>query len=523
MTKLSFLSQSIAFITIFATACSDDDLSWKTEIANIKEEIAAQNELINTLKKSVTVSNIEQADNSYTITFSDGTAVKLTNGITPIITIGDNYHWFINGQDTGVSAKASDGNDGSDGETPIIEIDDEGFWIVNGENTGILAKGTNGSNGVDGSDGETPTIEIDDEGFWVINGENTGILARGTNGADGVDGSDGETPTIEINADGYWVVNGKNTGILAQAQLTDADGKTIKQIVCTDANCTFYLTDGTSVTLLFDHVIVFWGDSLTASAGGGGTTMPNVVGKLLGGDYIIKNQGVGGERSTAICARQGGMPVTLSEDIILPADGSPVDVKDKLVNYFGTVVQLRSQSAVNNCTLNGIECKMTISISNNVWTIQRVNVGEKDELIKAGIPLITKPMRTLRTPYAMVIWIGQNGGWESSADLAQQIQRMVDYAGVSRFLVIGLHDIGNYTSSKVLQQTFGAKFIDWRQYAITYALDDAGIEPTEEDIAMSDHRIPASLRADKVHLNAAGYTVLGKLIYKRMVELGYVE
>ena len=487
MTKPHFFNPFIAIPFLLIVACSDDDLSWKKEIEEIKAELNAQNELINTLQHNLTVSSIQQGDNSYTITFSDGTSVQLNNGITPIVSIGDNYHWFINGEDTGISAKGTDGLDGTNG-----------------------------------TDGQTPTIEISDDGFWIINGTNTGVSAKGT---DGLDGTDGQTPTIEINADGYWVINGKKTNISAKAQITDLEGRAVEKIIATDTNCIFYLTDGTTVTLLFDKVIVFWGDSLTAGAGGSGTTMPKVVGQLLGSKYIIKNKGVGGERSTAICARQGGMPLTLFKDMTLPADCSPIDVKGLLVNYYGTTVEWRNKNAINNCYINGIECQMNINVSSEIWTIQRVSAGEKDELIKAGIPIITNDMRTLRTPYAMVIWIGQNGGWTNGDDLASQVQRMVDYAGVSRFLVIGMHDAQSkqWTANTILQQTFGAKFIDWRQYAQTYALDDAGIDPTEEDLEMSDGRIPISLRSDKVHLNAAGYTVLGKLVYKRMVELGYVE
>jgi len=102
---------------------------------------------------------------------------------------------------------------------------------------------------------------------------------------------------------------------------------------------------------------------------------------------------------------------------------------------------------------------------------------------------------------------------------------MVDFAGVSRFIVIGLHDCSSkqWAANTILQQRFGAKFIDWRQYAITYALADANITPTEADIKMTDIRIPISLRNDNIHLNATGYSILGQLVCKRMKELGYVN
>ena len=144
----------LVLVSVFMFSCEDD--SWKQELENIKTELANQKQLIEALQQSSTVTNIEQGDGQYTINFSDGQSITLSNGKTPIITIGDNGNWYIDGIDTGKPSQGEDGADGADGE--------------------------NGQNGTNGADGKTPTIEIGTNGNWIINGADTEIKAAGADG-----------------------------------------------------------------------------------------------------------------------------------------------------------------------------------------------------------------------------------------------------------------------------------------------------------------------------------------------------
>lgn len=143
----------LILVAIFATSCADD--SWKAELEAIKTELANQKALIEALQNSATITSVEQGDDCYTIYFSDGQSITLTNGQTPIISIGENGNWFINGTDTGKPSQGENGENGTDGE--------------------------DGTNGVDG---QTPTIEIGSNGNWYINGTDTGVKAEGTDGVD---------------------------------------------------------------------------------------------------------------------------------------------------------------------------------------------------------------------------------------------------------------------------------------------------------------------------------------------------
>lgn len=134
------------------------------------------------------------------------------DGVTP--NIGDNGNWWINGEDTGISAqgpKGEDGEDGEDGSTP--EIGSNGNWWIDGVDTGVPAKGQ------DGKPGATP--EIGSNGNWWIDGVDTGVPAKGQ---DGKPGDDGAMPDITIGENGNWYINGKDTGKPARGP-QGADGK----------------------------------------------------------------------------------------------------------------------------------------------------------------------------------------------------------------------------------------------------------------------------------------------------------
>lgn len=296
-------------------------------------------------------------------------------------------------------------------------------------------------------------------------------------------------------------------------------------------------------TRYMDKNIVCWGDSLTAGAGGGGTTYPAVLATLIGNDFNVINAGVGGETSFTIAGRQGGRVFTLANDIVLPASGR---VAISLTDYFGSPVAPLRQGGNNQispCYVDGVKCTMTVeqtSITSEDYQLylERVTAATGTRTIHAGTPIITNFMNRYQNAYALVIWIGTNGTFQYSGSgdtyentLVDQIKAMIEYTNTRKVVVIGMHrvDNGTNTVANLLQletlcgKVFGAKFIDWRKYLISNALSDAGITPTTADEqAISEGKCPPSLLSDAVHLNATGYTLLANLIYNRMLELGMI-
>lgn len=98
----------------------------------------------------------------YYLTGADG-----KDGVTP--NIGDNGHWWVGGEDTGIDAQGPQGPQGEPGE--------------DGED------GQDGADGRPGSSGSMPDITIGSNGNWYINGEDTGVSATGPQGPQGEPGS----------------------------------------------------------------------------------------------------------------------------------------------------------------------------------------------------------------------------------------------------------------------------------------------------------------------------------------------
>ena len=147
---------------------SIDDLTSRVEaLENFQEQvqgdIASLQDIISKLDSSVTVNNVvDNGDGSWTINFSDGTSVTISNGrdgedglTPPSITVVEEdgkYYWAY---------------EDADGTTDFI-LDDEGNRIP--------------------VTGEAPRVRINDEGYWEISTdggktwENTGVKAEGGDG-----------------------------------------------------------------------------------------------------------------------------------------------------------------------------------------------------------------------------------------------------------------------------------------------------------------------------------------------------
>lgn len=94
------------------------------------------------------------------------------DGITPTITIGSNFHWIINGVDTGVVARGEGGGGGS----TSVYIGDNNHWYIDDFDTGINATGPQGDPGEKGNDGtsllngtDVPSNELGNNGDSYIN------------------------------------------------------------------------------------------------------------------------------------------------------------------------------------------------------------------------------------------------------------------------------------------------------------------------------------------------------------------
>jgi lysophospholipase L1-like esterase len=305
--------------------------------------------------------------------------------------------------------------------------------------------------------------------------------------------------------------------------------------------------------------IVCWGDSLTAGAGGDGTTYPNVLESLikenlvdrfdaeqlansLGQSHItglnqysldsvpVINMGVGGETTNTILGRNGAVPFVVAEDFTIPAsntsDTTAVEIHFVSENGKNVAPLRQGESGVNPVVIDGIEGVISIQQESYIsedytyyFTRSAEESGdadkdggagesndgntEKDVTVKAGTEIITSGS-TQYLDYIPVIFIGQNGGYDDINDLIAQQRAMIDHQEMSeanqgKFIIVGLHTgtaADRAELEKAMQEEYGDQYINLREYMSTSGLQDAGIEATDEDKEMmAEGMTPQSLLA----------------------------
>lgn len=277
--------------------------------------------------------------------------------------------------------------------------------------------------------------------------------------------------------------------------------------------------------------ITCWCDSLTA--GGGWThTLESIL------KVPVLNGGTGGENSLTIMARQGA-DVMITNNIIIPPTKTPVTIARRhedqgISTQLGKKVTPLLQGGthhVNPCYIDDIEGTLTwtgssYSDPNGIWTFTRNSEGEQ-VTINRPTAIRTHFDINKNAPKLMIIYIGQNGGWDNDVnELIRQHKLMIDHAKAEDYIILGFSS-GSSSERKVYEDTmkkeFGRRFISLREYLSQYGLEDAGLSATEEDtIMIAEGKTPKSLLADTVHYNDKCKTVIGKMLAKRIRELNII-
>ncbi len=276
--------------------------------------------------------------------------------------------------------------------------------------------------------------------------------------------------------------------------------------------------------------IVCWGDSLTEGYNAT-NSYPEEIAKLSGLDVI--NYGIAAETAEQIACRQGAIH-TYVYPMTIPADTTPV--------AFDTVTGDGNPSDMAFYATNGVEItiagvtgRMMYDDESSTYFFTRNEPGE-EVVITELTQVATEGMVNRTSNDIQVIFIGSNNkpNLDSIHDIIALQKKMIEYSDTDKYIIVG------YTAkplvpdlvkiNDLLEETYGDKFLDASEYFTTQALEDAGIEPTEEDLAnIAQNQIPSSLltfwsngEPDDLHGNEIFNELLGKIIYEKIVELGYL-
>ena len=264
--------------------------------------------------------------------------------------------------------------------------------------------------------------------------------------------------------------------------------------------------------------LCFWGDSLTAGAGGSGTNYPSVCASELG-ITSFKNCGVGGETANTIACRQGGNSLILKEGTV--STYSLSELKDIYGTTCNPLRQGSGNNSVNPIYINGVKCTLSISQTSTTDPNAKYTITGYNDKLLAETPV--KFAGCDITAKITVIFVGQNG-----PGLAQRlsiIDSMISKIN-DKYIIMGLSSGSSASRADEeaqLLSKYGVHYFNTRHMLSKYGMDIMKLTPTSSDtIEMNNGEVPSSLRADSIHLNANGYTALGKMLAQKIRACGYV-
>lgn len=213
--------------------------------------------------------------------------------------------------------------------------------------------------------------------------------------------------------------------------------------------------------------ITCWGDSLTAM--GGWTERLAALSGLP-----VYNGGTGGESARTIAARQGA-DAMLVNGITIPADCTPVVIAKSsdggILTELGYRVTplLQSSPHVNPCRIGDVEGTLAYDANAGQWTFTRSEAGTAVAITRPAA-LRTAFDISRNAPFLIILFIGQNGGYDDLDDLVRIHRLMIDHASAEHVLILGVTSGTAATRSDYelrMTQEFGRRFLNLRQYLTT--------------------------------------------------------
>lgn len=322
--------------------------------------------------------------------------------------------------------------------------------------------------------------------------------------------------------------------------------------------------------------LVVWGDSYTNRSQLDGhndkCNYSTHLMEMLGSGWELYNGGSSGDVTNTIAARQGGIQLVInSKEFTIPADTTPVAI-DGLYSsrnfYFtdGQYTLIARFALINPMEIvvedeNGnevarVEGNVKVE-GTKVTQFTRTTPGEAVK-VPAYSKVVTYAAKNLRNPDLTIIYMGQNGGFKSLDILYNQYRAMIDYAfpeGPENYIVLGFHNhstVQTWNANNAYWDFFGgargfgvneaegrpiSRFVNlyteltgenYKDYLVV-----SGAAASKEDVRPEDvdyvsrGMIPYSYwirpTEQDIHPNEYGAKAFATAVYKKIVELGYID
>ena len=294
-------------------------------------------------------------------------------------------------------------------------------------------------------------------------------------------------------------------------------------------------------------IITCYGDSVTEGMSVElDKKYPSVLATLLGKKYKVQNAGDGGEKTTAIMARQGSMKVYTKAEVKFQSGQTEVLIDQGttrgLVAENGRFLSWNDPFGrdvpISEVTINGKSYKL--QFRNFAWSkgggpstcdtyLVRTNATD-EEIIPENSQVVFAIANTSKTNYADIYFMGFNGEYTDIDDLVSQYQKMIDYRKDDNYLVVipFWEKSIKKTAYEKFKKAFGDHAVDVVEYCVNGGLDKLGITLEKYDSGCLESEIlPYSLKLytisnrQDVHLNEKGYKVQQMLFTNREKRLNF--
>lgn len=292
-------------------------------------------------------------------------------------------------------------------------------------------------------------------------------------------------------------------------------------------------------------IVTCFGDSMTEGMGvAESARYPTILQGLIGDKYLVQNAGDRGELTTDIMARQGGMPIYTNKTITFEEGAKQVQIG--VATDRGFVAEDGRNLAwtspfgrdllLDKVTINGATYR--IKFENYVHGSKRadtylVREGGASSLKKVTIPEGSKAIFEVasvsKSNYCDIYFMGFNGGYSNVDELVSQYQKMIQYRGNDRYIIVIPYNQWDKTANIAMYNKFKAAFgnhaVDFVGYLNNGGMEAQGFTPTAEDKEyIAAGIVPLSLRLSPgkgdIHLNANGYKILAQAIYEHGRKVG---